>query len=60
MFIADTDVLIDFLRGEGEAKRIELETQGTLTLGSVKCPQGKEEELLAGLPELAQKLMGIK
>ena len=43
-----------------QAKRIEMETQGTLALGSVKCPQGKEEELLAGLPELAQKLMGIK
>jgi tRNA(fMet)-specific endonuclease VapC len=25
MFIADTDVLIDFLRGEGEAERIALE-----------------------------------
>jgi predicted nucleic acid-binding protein len=25
MFVADTDVLIDFLRGEGEAERIEFE-----------------------------------
>ena len=43
-----------------QAKRIDLETQGTLALGSVKCAQGKEEELLSGLRELAQKLAGRK
>ncbi len=41
-----------------QAKRIDVETQGTLALSSLKCTQGKEEELLNGLPELARKLIG--
>ncbi|MDI6755147.1 MAG: hypothetical protein QME78_12235 [Thermodesulfobacteriota bacterium] len=39
-----------------QAKRIDVETQGTLALSSLKCALGKEEELLASLPELARKL----
>ena len=41
-----------------QAKRIDVETQGTLALSSLKCVQGKEEELLNSLPELARKLTG--
>jgi hypothetical protein len=41
-----------------QAKRIDVETQGTLALSSLKCVQGKEEELLNSLPELARKLIG--
>jgi len=39
-----------------QAKRIDVETQGTLALSSLKCELGKEEEMLASLPELARKL----
>ena len=39
-----------------QVKRIDVETQATLSLGSVKCALGKEDELLARLPELARKL----
>jgi hypothetical protein len=41
-----------------QAKRIDVETQGTLALSSLKCTMGKEEELLNSLPELARKLIG--
>ncbi len=41
-----------------QAKRIDVETQGTLALSSIKCTLGKEEELLNGLAELARKLTG--
>jgi len=40
-----------------QAKRIEVETQGTLALASLKCEHGKEEEILASLPELVRKLV---
>ena len=39
-----------------QAKRIDVATQGNLALESIKCTQGKEEELLAGLSEFARKL----
>ena len=41
-----------------QVKRIDVETQTTLSLGSLKGALGKEEELLANLPELARKLAG--
>jgi hypothetical protein len=41
-----------------QAKRIDLQSQGNLALASIKCAQGMEEELLAGLPDLARKLVG--
>jgi hypothetical protein len=41
-----------------QVKRIDVESQATLSLGSVKCALGKEDELLAGLPELARKVAG--
>jgi len=40
-----------------QAKRIDVETQGTLALASLKCGHGKEEEILASLPELVRKLV---
>ena len=40
-----------------QAKRIDVETQGTLALSSLKCALGKEEELLSSLPDLARKLL---
>jgi hypothetical protein len=41
-----------------QVKRIDVETQSTLSIGSAKCTRGKEDEVLAGLPELARKLAG--
>jgi hypothetical protein len=41
-----------------QVKRIDLETQGTLSFGSLKCPLGKEDEMLASLPQLARELAG--
>ena len=41
-----------------QVKRIDVETQATLSVGSVKCALGKEDELLVGLPELARKVAG--
>jgi hypothetical protein len=32
----------------------------TLGFGSLKCTAGQEAELLAGLPELARKIAGLK
>jgi hypothetical protein len=43
-----------------QAKRTDITTMSTLGLGSLKCTVGKEEELLAGLPELARKIAGLK
>ena len=43
-----------------QVKRIDVETQGTLAVGSLRCSQGREEELLAGLSDLARKLAGKK
>jgi hypothetical protein len=43
-----------------QVKRIDVETQGTLAISSLQCPKGREEELLAGLSDLARKLTGKK
>jgi hypothetical protein len=37
-------------------KRTDIETLGTIAIGSLKAPAGREEDLLNGLPELARKL----
>jgi hypothetical protein len=39
-----------------QAKRIDVESQGTLAMGSLKCSQGREDELLAHMSDLARKL----
>ncbi len=41
------------------AKRTDIGTLRALGMGSVKCPLGKEEELLSGIPEIARKLAGV-
>jgi len=41
-----------------QAKRVDVESQETLAMGSLKCSQGKEDELLAQIAELARKLAG--
>jgi hypothetical protein len=38
-------------------KRTDIETMGTLSIGSLKAPAGREEDLLNGLPDLAKKLI---
>jgi hypothetical protein len=43
-----------------QAKRTDITTMNTLGFGSLKCAAGQEEELLAGLPELARKIAGLK
>jgi hypothetical protein len=43
-----------------QVKRIDVETQGTLAINSLQCPKGREEELLAGLSDLARRLTGKK
>lgn len=43
-----------------QAKRMDITTMNTLGIGSLKCSSGQEEELLAGLPELARKIAGLK
>jgi hypothetical protein len=40
-----------------QVKRIDIKTMGTLSLGSLKCPAGKEEQLLNNINELARKLV---
>jgi hypothetical protein len=41
-----------------QVKRIDLETQTTLSFSSLKCPLGKEDEMLASLSQLARELAG--
>jgi hypothetical protein len=41
-----------------QAKRIDVQSMGTVALGSLSCQLGKEEEMLARISELAQKLIG--
>ncbi|HTG01707.1 MAG TPA: CsgG/HfaB family protein [Nitrospirota bacterium] len=43
-----------------QAKRIDVETFVTLGIASSKFTQGKEEEMLEKLPELARNLAGMK
>ena len=42
-----------------QAKRTNIQTMGTLALGSLRCAAGHEDELLAGMPDLARKLVGL-
>jgi hypothetical protein len=42
-----------------QAKRTDITTMNTVGFGSLKCTAGQEEELLAGLPELARKIAGL-
>lgn len=39
-----------------QTKRTDIETMGTLSIGSLKAAAGREEDLLEGLPDLAKKL----
>jgi len=43
-----------------QAKRINIKTLGTISLGSLKCKAGEEDELLGNMPELARKLTQIQ
>lgn len=43
-----------------QVKRVDIKTMGTLSLGSLKCPAGQEDELLDQMPELARKLASPK
>jgi len=40
-----------------QVKRIDVQTMGTLSLASLNCTPGKEEELLGHMPELARRLI---
>jgi hypothetical protein len=42
-----------------QAKRTNIQTMGTLALGSLRCAAGHEDELLSGMPDLARKLVGL-
>jgi len=39
-----------------QAKRVDVETQGTLGLGTLRCDVGREDELLAHMTELAREI----
>jgi hypothetical protein len=39
-----------------QAKRVDVETQGTLGLGTLKCDVGREDELLEHMTELAREI----
>ena len=39
-----------------QAKRVDVETQGTLGLGTLRCDVGREDELLEHMSELARKI----
>ena len=39
-----------------QVKRINIQTMGTMTMGSLQCPVGQEDDLLNQMPQLAQKL----
>ncbi len=41
------------------SKRTDISTLRSLGMGSIKCPVGKEEELLTGIPEMARRLVGL-
>ncbi|NPU85660.1 MAG: hypothetical protein HPY65_14385 [Syntrophaceae bacterium] len=41
-----------------QARRTDLETAGIMAAASLRCREGQEEDLLAGLPELVQNLSG--
>jgi curli biogenesis system outer membrane secretion channel CsgG len=39
-----------------QVKRVDIKTLGTIALGSLTCPSGREDELLVQMPGLAKKL----
>ncbi len=41
-----------------QARRTDSETAGIMAAASLRCREGKEEELLDGLPELVRQLSG--
>lgn len=43
-----------------QVKRIDIQTLGNIALGSLKCPAGREDELLEQMPQLARKLTQSK
>lgn len=43
-----------------QAKRVNIETLGTLSMGSLRCEVGHEDELLERLPQLARRLAAKK
>jgi hypothetical protein len=43
-----------------QVKRLDLETQGDLAVGSLKCDAGREDELLQHMEELAREIAGRK
>ncbi len=43
-----------------QVKRIDIKTMATLSLGSLKCKTGEEDELLTNMPELARKLTQLQ
>lgn len=43
-----------------QAKRIDIKTMGTISLGSLKCKTGEEDELLTNMSELARKLTHLQ
>jgi hypothetical protein len=43
-----------------QTKRTDLQTMGTRAIESLKCPSGKEEELLDGMPELVRRLVAAR
>jgi hypothetical protein len=43
-----------------QAKRLDLETQGDLGVGSLKCDVGREDELLQHMEKLAKEIAGRK
>jgi hypothetical protein len=42
-----------------QAKRTDIQTLGTLGLGSLRCVAGHEDELLSGIAGLARRLVGL-
>ncbi len=42
------------------ATRTDIGTLRALGMGSLKCPVGKEEDLLSGIPDIARKLAGTR
>jgi hypothetical protein len=42
-----------------QAKRTDIRTMATLSLGSLRCEAGHEDELLSGMPDLARRLVGL-
>ena len=43
-----------------QAKRVDVETQGALGIGSLKCDVGREDELLRHMAEFAKEISGKK